>query len=335
MKCGEQMRDQGALNRRDLLKLTALLAASVPGADWAASPPWPERPVKLIVPFSSGGPTDTLARLIADGLREKWGQPIVVDYKPGAGTLLGTQFVARAPRDGYTLGMATSALMINPALQSQMPFDTLRDISGVSQLAYTHYGIFAHPSVPFDDAAGLLEFARKNPGKLSYASPGVGTGTHLAGELLNRMGKIDLVHVPYKGSAPAQQDVLGGQVPLLFDVLFSAMPFVREKRLKPIALASPKRAAIAPDIGLISDAVPGFAALSYMGIIAPSGVPPNLLERISTDIAAVMRTPVVVNRFIQLGSDPLGSSSQEYNKAIASEFDKWSHLIKASGIKIE
>ena len=321
--------------RRRLLASAGALALGALPLAGRANAAWPERSVKLIVPFTAGGPTDTMARLMADKMQEKWKQPVVVDYKPGGGTILGTQYVVRAPADGYTLGMAISALMINPALQSNLPYDTRRDLTGVTQIAMSHYGVFAHPSMPFDDAAGLIAYAKQNPGKLSFATPGVGTGTHLAGELLNRMAGIDMVHVPYKGSSPAQQDVVGGRVPLLFDVLFSVMPLVKDKRLKAIALASPHRAANEPQIGLLSDVVPGFSAMSYIGIIAPSGVPQPLLQQISGDMAQTVKSAEFKARLAQLGSEAVGSSAQTYNEVIASEIGKWSRVVKDANIRLE
>ncbi len=324
------------MNRRSTLRLLAGAAASLPAQHILAQPAdWPTRPVKLIVPFAPGGPTDTVARLLAERLQAMWKQSVVVDYKPGGGTVLGTQTVASAPADGYTLGMAISALMVNPSLQPKLPYDTVKDLTGVSQLALAHFGLFAHPSLPVNDVRELIEYGKRNPGKLSYATPGVGTGTHLAGEMLNLMAGLDMVHVPYKGSAPAQQDVIGGRVPLLFDVLFSSMPFVKDGRLKVLALSSPKRAESNPDIPLISEAVPGFSAMSIIGVIAPSGVPKELLHRIGADIARAVKSPELRDRFTGLGMEPVGSTPEQYNEVIRTEIDKWSGVIRQRGIKLE
>ena len=315
--------------RHTLLSLAAMPALSF------AQDGWPSKPVKLIVPFAPGGPTDTVARLLAERMQALWKQPVVLDYKPGGGTMVGTQFVAQAAPDGYTLGMAISAHMINPALQPKMAYDTTRDLAGVSQLALGHFGLFAHPSLPVANVTELITYAKKNPGKLSYATPGIGTGTHLAGEMLNAMAGLDLVHVPYKGSAPAQQDVIGGRVPLLFDVLFSSMPFVKDGRLKVLALSSPKRAAANPDIGLIAEAVPGFSAMSVIGVIAPSGVPRELRQRIGADIGRGVKSPELNDRMVMLGMEPVGSSADEYDTLIRSEIDKWAGVVKRAGIKLE
>ena len=325
-------------DRRAALKAMSLaaVAGATAIAGSAAGQPgsWPARPVKLIVPFAPGGPTDTIARLLAQGLQSVWGQTVLVDYKPGGGTIIGTQHVAGSEPDGYTLGMAISAHMINPSLQANLPYDTKKDLAGVSQVALSHFGLFAHPSFPANTVAELVDYARKNPKTLSYATPGTGTGTHLAGEMLNHMAGIDMVHVPYKGSAPAQQDVIGGRVPLLFDVMFSAMPFVKDKRLKVIALASPTRAASDPGIPLIAETVPGFSAMSFIGVIAPAGVPKPLLRQISTDIGRTVKSADLTERMTKLGMEPVGSSSDEYDTVIRNEIDKWSKVVKTAGIKV-
>ena len=315
--------------------LAALAALPLARPAFAQASPWPSRPVKLIVPFAAGGPTDTIARLVGQKMQEVWKQPVVIEYKPGGGTIVGTDFVAKAPADGYTLGMSISALLINPGLQPNMPYDTLKDLSGVTQLAQAHFGLFAHPSVEANTVPELLAYAKKNPGKLSYATPGTGTGTHLAGELLKSMGGIDMVHVPYKGSAPAQQDVIGGRVPLLFDVLYSAMPFVRQGRLKVIALASPKRAESEPNIPLISETLGGFGAMSVIGIIAPSATPRDLLRRVGSDIGRSVKDSELTARMAQLGMEPVGSSPDEYDALIRVEIDKWAQVIKAGNIKLD
>jgi tripartite-type tricarboxylate transporter receptor subunit TctC len=326
--------------RRELLRRLGALAGASAGplalvGRAFAQDGFPQKPVTLIVPFTPGGPTDVVARLVAERLRQQWGQPVITEYKPGGGTITGTQFVARAAPDGYTLGMAISALTINAALQPKLPYDTTRDLAAVSQLALAHYGLFAHPSVPANTLPELIAYGKKNPGALMYATPGNGTGTHLAGELLAGMSGVPMTHVPYKGSAPAQQDVIGGRVPLLFDVLFSAMPFVKDKRLKPIALASPRRDPVNPDIPLIAETLPGFSAMSVIGIVAPAGVPKPLLQRIGGEVAKAVQSAELKERMAQLGMEPVGSTPDAYAALIQSEIDKWSKVVKTAGIKID
>ena len=320
--------------RRVFLMAAAMLLAPTFVAAQAVEA-WPDKPVKLIVPFPPGGPTDTVARIISTGLQTLWKQPVVVDYKPGAGTTLGTNLVVKSTADGYTLGMAITALTINPSLQPNLPYDTKKDLVGVSQVAQAHFGLFAHPSQPFNNMQELIAYAKKNPNALSYATPGTGTGTHLAGEMLASMAGIRLLHIPYKGSAPAQQDMIGGRVPLLFDVLFSSMPFVKDNRMKVIALSSPKRAASSPEIPLIAETVPGFSAVSAIGIIGPAGMPPALLQKISADIGQVVRSAEVVSRMQQLGMEPVGSTSEQYTAQIRQDIDKWAAIVKSAGIKLD
>ena len=320
--------------RRVFLMAAAMLLAPTFVAAQAVEA-WPDKPVKLIVPFPPGGPTDTVARIISTGLQALWKQPVVVDYKPGAGTTLGTNLVAKSTADGYTLGMAITALTINPSLQPNLPYDTKKDLVGVSQVAQAHFGLFAHPSQPFNNMQELIAYAKKNPNALSYATPGTVTGTHLAGEMLASMAGIRLLHIPYKGSAPAQQDMIGGRVPLLFDVLFSSMPFVKDNRMKVIALSSPKRAASSPEIPLIAETVPGFSAVSAIGIIGPAGMPPALLQKLSADIGQVVRSAEVVSRMQQLGMEPVGSTSDQYTAQIRQDIDKWAAIVKSAGIKLD
>lgn len=321
--------------RRTCLSLAAALLGCVAGPAWAQSEAWPTRPVTLVVPFAPGGPTDTVARLLAERLQVQWKQTVVLDYKPGGGTMVGTQAVARAPGDGHTLGMAISALMINPALQPKMPYDTLKDLAPVALIGQAHFGLFAHPSLEAKNMSELVAYAQRNPGKLSYATPGIGTGTHLAGELMQSLASIQMVHVPYRGSAPAQQDVIAGRVPLLFDVQFSAMPFVRDGRLKLLALASPKRSQQTPEVPTMDETLPGFSAMSLIGVIAPRTTPKALVDRIAADVATAVRSPEMGARMAQLGMEPVGSTSQEYETIVRTEIAKWTQVVKSAGIKLE
>lgn len=321
--------------RRTLLSLAAAVLGCAAVPSWAQSEAWPSRPVTLVVPFAPGGPTDTVARLLAERLQAQWKQTVVLDYKPGGGTMVGTQAVARANGDGHTLGMAISALMINPALQPKMPYDTLKDLAPVALIGQAHFGLFAHPSLEAKNIAELVAYAQRNPGKLSYATPGIGTGTHLAGELMQTLAGVQMVHVPYRGSAPAQQDVIAGRVPLLFDVQFSAMPFVREGRLKLLALASPKRSQQTPEVPTMDETLPGFSAMSLIGVIAPRTTPRALVDRIAGDIATAVRSPEMGARMAQLGMEPVGSSAQEYEAIVRTEIAKWAQVVKTAGIKLE
>lgn len=324
--------------RRALLGAASALAlagVASPAARAQAKIEFPSRPVRLIVPFPPGGGVDILARLLAKQLQPVWPEPVVIEYKPGAGTIIGTDFVAKAPPDGHTLGMAITALMINPALRPGLPYDTLRDLSGVSQISVGQFALFAHPSFEANTVAELIALARRQPGKLAYASSGTGTGPHLVAAMLESKAGIQLLHVPYKGSAAAQQDVVGGQVPVLFDAMHTAMPLARDGRLKVIAVAGPERVPTAPQVPTIAETVPGFSALSITGVIAPSGTPRELIERIGADIARAVRSPELADRFAQLGLQPVGSTPAQYDAVIRSDMEKWGQVIRSAGIKLD
>src|SRR5258706_4396064 len=246
--------------------LLLFLAVSLP----ALSQQYPARPVKLVVPFPPGGATDIVGRLVAGKMQEVWRQTVIVENKPGAGTVVGTDAVAKAPPDGYTLGVVVTAHVINPSLRSSMPYDTLKDLAAVTQVSVQQLVIAAHPAVPANNIAELIELAKRNPGKLSYATPGSGTAMHLSIELLKTSAGIDLVHVPYKGGAPAQQDVIGGRVPILLDVLYAVTPLIDAGRIKVIALLGPERTSRYP---VVAETVPGVSALGLVGIGPPAATP--------------------------------------------------------------
>jgi tripartite-type tricarboxylate transporter receptor subunit TctC len=312
--------------------LTAIRPAT---ARTAGDTDFPRGPVRLIVPFTPGGPTDTMARLIARKLEEMWSQPVLVDYKPGAGTVVGVGYVARAPADGHTIGVVVSSYTINPVLRRSMPYDTLKDLSGVTMLSSFPVAIIANPQVPFDDLKGLVEYAKRNPGKLSFATPGVGGTTHLAAELLKAMAGIDMLHVPYKGSAPAQADVIAGQVPLMMDPLFSAMPFVRAGKLKIIAVTTAQRAPGFEQFPAVAETYPGFDVRAYIGLVAPAATPRPIVAGIQQDCARALATPELRARFEELGNTPVASTPAEFDTFIAADMKKWEKVIRDARIPLE
>lgn len=317
--------------------------AALGGAPWQAAlaqaggaADFPNRPVKLIVPFPPGGPTDTVARLLAEGLQTQWKQNVIIDYKPGAGTMVGTQFVAKAAPDGYTLGMAISALMINPALQPSLPYDTVRELTGVSQLAQAHFGLFAHPSAPFNTMPELLAYARANPDKLSYATPGTGTGTHLAGEMLNHLAGIKLLHVPYKGSAPAVTDLVGGQIPLMFDPVQSVLAQVQGGRLRALAVSSRERSPVLPQVPTVAESgYRGFEAEAWWAVFAPAKLGAAETALLRREIERVVRSQDFRSKLGNLGVTPAGAmkgSFADFNKA---EMVKWGKAVRDSGASLD
>ena len=316
-----------------ILRCFAFAAALAPLADAAQS--YPTRAVRLMVPFPPGGATDIIGRLVSAKMQDVWGQPVVVENKPGAGTVVGTDYVAKSAPDGTTLGMVVTAYVINPSLRGDLPYNTLKDLSGVTQVSVQHLVMAANPSFPANNIPELVALAKKEPGKLAYATPGSGTAMHLSVELLKTNTGIDLVHVPYKGGAPAQQDVMSGRVPILMDVLYAVQPLIKSGRIKVLALLSPQRAPESPEYPVVSESVPGVSALSLVGIVAPSATPRDLVNRIGADIARAVKASDLTERMRQQGMEPIGSTPEQFDALIRSEIEKWAKVVKQSGAKVD
>jgi tripartite-type tricarboxylate transporter receptor subunit TctC len=319
------------------MRFLALAAAamSVLSPIAALAQAYPTKPVRLMVPFPPGGATDIIARLLAAKMQEVWGQPVVIESKPGAGTVVGTDYVAKSAPDGHTLGMVVTAHVINPSLRPNMPYDTVRDLAGITQVSVQHLVMAAHPSLPANNITELIALAKKDPGKLSYATPGSGTAMHLSVELLKTTAGIDIVHVPYKGGAPAQQDVMSGRVPILMDVLYAAQPLIKSGRIKVLALLSPQRAPESPEYPIVAEAVPGVSALSIVGVVAPAATPRELVRRISADIARAVKSSDLTDRMKQQGMEPVGSTPEQFDALIRNEIEKWAKVVKLSGAKVD
>ncbi len=316
-----------------ILRCFAFAAALAPLS--AAAQSYPTRAVRLMVPFPPGGATDIIGRLVSAKMQDVWGQPVVVENKPGAGTVVGTDYVAKSAPDGTTLGMVVTAYVINPSLRGDLPYNTLKDLSGVTQVSVQHLVMAANPSFPANNIPELIALAKKEPGKLAYATPGSGTAMHLSVELLKTSSGIDLVHVPYKGGAPAQQDVMAGRVPILMDVLYAVQPLIKSGRIKVLALLSPQRAPESPEYPVVSESVPGVSALSLVGIVAPSATPRDLVNRIGADIARAVKASDLTERMRQQGMEPIGSTPEQFDALIRSEIEKWAKVVKQSGAKVD
>ena len=296
---------------------------------------FPKGAVRLIVPFPPGGPTDIVGRIMAQKLGEVWNSSVIVENKPGAGTSIGTDVVAKSVPDGQTIGMVITAYMINPSLQAKLPFDTLKDLTNVTQLVTQHVVLVANPSAPFNTVAELIAYAKKNPGKLTYASPGTGTSAHLAGELLKNEAGIDMVHAPYKGSGPAQTDLVAGRVDLMMDVYHSAKPQVEAGKLKVIALAAPKRPAGLAQFPVIAATVPAVSVTSLFGLVVPAATPRPVVNRIYADSARVLAMPEVRERLAGLGLEVVGSTPEQFDAFVRSEIAKWAKVVKDNNIKAD
>jgi tripartite-type tricarboxylate transporter receptor subunit TctC len=295
---------------------------------------FPSKPVRWIVPFPPGGATDALARPIADRLSSVWKVPVLIENKPGANTAIGTDTVAKSAPDGHVLGMVTLSHIMNPLLGANLPYDTLKDLVGITQMTELHMALYAPKDLPASTPAELIALAKKQPGKLQYGS--ATTAAYLGMELLNMLAGTKMEYIPYKGSAPAITDAAAGRLNLIIDpVLNSTLGLVKDGRLKVIATLGTSRSALTPDTPLMSDAVPGFVFSSNFGLVAQGATPPDVLRRIHNDVVAVIRQPNIAARIRELGQEPYGSSMEQYNAYIRSEMKKWEPVVKATGAKVD
>ena len=295
---------------------------------------FPSKPIKIVVPLAAGGTGDTLARAVADEMARDLGQPVIIENKPGAGGLVGTELVAVAPADGYTLLAASPSHVINPALHAgKKTYDPIRGFEPITVVANTHQIIVAHPSVPVKDLKELIDYAKKNPGKLNYGSAGTGSATHLNMAMFTSMAGIDVVHVPYKGSTQARQDVLAGQVQLAMDGLLPLQPLIKDGRLKPMALASSKRAASNPEIPIIGEVVKGYASDTWYGLLAPAGTPKDVVAKLHASAVKALAAPAVKERLTKLGAEIVGNSPEDFRRLLESEQKLWTKAVKDSGAK--
>ncbi|MFC5495936.1 Bug family tripartite tricarboxylate transporter substrate binding protein [Caenimonas terrae] len=314
-----------------LKRLLAIAACAVLPLAAHAQAPFPSKPVTIIVPNAPGGAVDILARLLERQLSELWKQPVLVVYKAGAGTVIGTDFVAKAAPDGHTIGLVVTSHVINPSLRKNMPFDTLKDLAGVSLLATSPIVLTASNKVPANNLKELIALAKERPGKLTYASPGSGSSMHLGAELLKTTADIDMLHAPYKGSGGAYPDVISGRVDLLVDPLFSSLPHIKAGLLKPIAIMSPKRSPIAPNVPTFAETLPGFSVESVFGAVVASATPRDVINRISADMNKVIHSEETRKRMADIGLTPVGDTPEQFDAFIRAEIPKWAKVVKASG----
>ena len=320
---------------RRAFALFALAFALAPFAP-AAAQDFPKGPVKIIIPFPPGGPTDTVGRLIGQKLSEAWGQPVVIDYKPGAGTAIGVDAVAKSAPDGHTIGMVNSAFAVNASLRKKLPYDTTKDLAGITQLANLQLAIVAKPDAPFNNVRELVAYAKRNPGKLSYGTPGAGSTTHLGAELLKREAGFDMLHIPMKGSAPAHTELMGGRLDLVVDPFLSILPYVQGGRMKLIATMGDKRVpGYEQQFPTVAEVIPGFSVSALLGFVAPAGTPRPILQKIQADTAKVLAQPDVRKRMEEFGMEPVASRPEQFDAFIASEMKKWARVITEAKIEQE
>jgi len=325
------------MNRRTLLAAFAasLAAALAPAA--VAQPAFPTKPIRIVVPFPPGGTTDILARAAAQKMTEAWKEQAVVDNRPGAGGNIGAELVARSPADGYTLLMGTVGThAINASLYAKMPYDHVKDFAPVILVAAVPNVLVVHPSLPVHSVAELIAYAKANPGKLNFASSGSGTSIHLAGELFKVMAGVQMTHVPYKGSAPAIADLVGGQVQLMFDNLPSALAQIKAGKLRALAVTSAQRAAALPDAPTIAESgLPGYEASSWFGLLAPAGTPADVVAKINGEIARWLASPEAKEKLSSQGAIAAGGTPEDFARHIAAETAKWQRVVRESGAKVE
>jgi tripartite-type tricarboxylate transporter receptor subunit TctC len=296
---------------------------------------YPNRPIRVIVPFAPGGGLDITTRLIGQKLTEKWGQNIVVDTRPGAATIVGTEIASRANPDGYTLLMVTTTFAINPGLRAKLPYDPVRQFAPVTQLNSQPNVIVVAPAFPGKTVRDLIALAKAKPAELTFASPGAGSAPHLAAEMFQRQAGINMIHVPYKGIPPAVTDVLGGRVTMLFTTTISAAPHIKAGKLRAVALTSAKRQASMPDVPTVGETLPGYRAEAFQGMVAPAGISQAILNKLSAEVVRIVHQPDVTQRFQRDGADPVGSTPKEFAAFLKAEMAKWGKVIRDAGIKPE
>ncbi len=310
-------------------------ACLAPAAAYAQSAVFPDKPVQLVVPFAPGGATDSLARLVGQKLSERWGQPVVIDNRSGATGAIGSQAVARARPDGYTLLLGTASThSVAPAVNPRLPYQ-LKEFAPISLIATFPNLLVVHPSLPATTVPELIKLLKANPGKYNFGSTGTGGSVHLTGELFKIATGTDMVHVPFKGSGPAVTELLSGRVEIAFDNIPPMLPYVQSGRLRALAVTGNTRLSLLPNIPTVAETIPGFEAGIWVGFFAPAGTPPEVVNKIAADVAAVMQQPDIKKTLFEQGSTAVGNTPAEFGKFVASEVEKWRRVVKTAGVVVE
>jgi tripartite-type tricarboxylate transporter receptor subunit TctC len=325
------------MNRYSKLLIALALAMGCVSAytQSASAQNYPAKAVRIVVGYPPGGPTDVLARIVAQKLTESWGQQVLVDNRPGASGMIGAEVTVRAAPDGYTLLMVPVTYAVTPSLYPKMSYDAVKDLAPVAQVAAAPFILVVHPTLPVKTVKELIALARSRPAQLNYASASTGGMPHLAGELFNTMTGVKMVHIPYKGAAPATTDLLAGQVQLMFNNMLSAMPQVKNGRLRAIAVTSTKRSAAVPELPAIAETVPGYEASGWYAALAPAATPRELITRLNNDMNRVMKMPDVTQRLAGDGVEAVGTTAEQFGAYLRAEITKWGKVVKASGAKAD
>lgn len=321
---------------KSIRMLAAAMALAMAGtAPAKAQTHYPDRPIKIIVPFSAGGIVDSVARILSEKLQARYGQPVVVENRTGAGGSIGTDFVAKAPADGYTLLLVSPSHAVLPSLKKNLPWNPVRDFKAIAGVGIVPNVFVVHPSVPVNSMAELLALARKSPAPLTYATAGVGTSNHLSGELLAQEAGIELAHVPYKGQTDALNDLISGRVEIMPMTAALAVPYAKAGKLRPLAVTTAKRATVLPDLPTVAQAanLPDYQVGTWFGLVAPARTPAAVVQKLSDDVAAILAMPETKAKFDTLGMELAPQSGSEFDAFIADESDKWSKVIERAGIE--
>ena len=318
--------------KRQILGTIAALAASLPLCGWAA---WPEKPIRMVVPYAAGGGADITARIVTQEMSAVLGQPIVLDYKPGAGGVIGADAVAKSAADGYTVLYDASAFSVNPSLY-KLPFDAAKDFIPVSLVATAPQVLLVPAAAPYKTVPEMLDFARKNPGAFNYASAGSGSGSHLAAEAFNQQVKLNVMHVPYKGGAPAITDLMGERVSMYFSNVAFSLSYIKGGKVRAIGVTSPKRLALLPEVPTLAEqGLPGFNTSEWNGVFLPKGTPPDVVERLAKALQSALTDPKVKEKLLQLGLQPGSTTPEEFSKFVQDETSRANALVKARNIKVD
>ena len=317
-----------------LRAVLALLLLFVNGAAWSQA--YPARAVRIVVPFATGGPADLYARFVGAKLQEALGQPFVIEDRPGGGSIVGTDVVAKSPPDGYTLLMMSNTHTVNETLIPKKPFDLMRDLAPISGVNYSDLLMVIHPSVPANNLKEFIELAKSKPGALNYASSGPGTPYHMAGELFKAMAGVDIVHVPHKGSDQARTAILGKQVDMMFDAITTMAANARAGRVKALASSGRTRSPVTPDVPTVSEAgVPGYEATIWLGLMAPAETPRPILEKLNAEINKVVNAPEMKEAWAKQGAVPMAMTLEQFDKFLREDIVKWAKVVKLSGAKVD
>ncbi len=323
-------------SRRELLKLGAAGLAATVVSPAVRGQAWPSQPIRLVVPFPPGGPTDLVGRVLAREMSRTLGQNVVVENRPGANANIGAELVARAPADGYTLLYNTASLALNAVLYNRLNYDPLADFAPVVLTGIVPHVLVVNPSLPVKTVAEFIDHARKNPGKLTYGSAGNGNITHMGAYRFLHAQGIDAVHVPYKGSAPALFDVVAGQTHFMTDAINSALPYIRDGRLRALSLSAMKRSSLLPDVPTLRESgLPGFEVGGWQGIVVPAKTPASIVQRLNAEVNALLEDPEVRKTLAAQGAEPLGSTPAEYGAYIRGEIERWGAVARAIGVKLD